>query len=135
MKTFSAMVSRVFKRRAPSPIPLLSRAADVLVSYFTDGLYSASNVDAALQDWVASRCILDCSHATSTGTKVGLPVATVSDHPSCRFFTNYNGVGERDGEQGEPPGCCRAPRPLTTRPENAIIRPEDGFGNVPLWEM
>jgi hypothetical protein len=101
MKTFSEMAGRVFKKRMSSSTPLLSRMANVIVSCFTDGMYSASNHDAALRDWVNDRCILDCSHATSTGTKVGLPVATVSDHPSCRLFTNYNGAGERDCEQGE----------------------------------
>ncbi|KAF1357985.1 FabD/lysophospholipase-like protein [Lizonia empirigonia] len=120
MTTFSEMASRVFKKRASSsiPIPLLSRVADFVVSYLTDGIYSASNVDAALRDWIKSRSILDCSHATSTGTKIGLPVATVSDHPSCRLFTNYNGAGERDCEQGE----------------SATV-PKDGLGNVPLWKI
>ncbi|KAH7111317.1 phospholipase [Dendryphion nanum] len=40
------------------------------------------------------------SHATTTGTRVGLPVATVDEKPSCRIFTNYNGVGERIKNQG-----------------------------------
>lgn len=135
IKTFSAMAGQVFKKRLPSSIPLLSHAAESLVSYFTDGLYSAGNVDAVLRDWITNKSILDCSHATSTGTKIGLPVATVSDHPSCRLFTNYNGIGERDSDQGKPDSRAWEPRLAESPSENAIIRPKDGFGNVPLWEM
>ncbi|PVH90608.1 FabD/lysophospholipase-like protein [Periconia macrospinosa] len=118
IKTFSEMAGRVFKRRVSPRIPLISRMVEIVLSYFTDGLYPAGNVDTVLKDWVTNKSILDCSYATSTGTKIGLPVATVSNHPSYRFFTNYNGVGERDGDQ-----------------EHAIIKPKDGFGNVPLWEI
>ncbi|KAF1965189.1 FabD/lysophospholipase-like protein [Bimuria novae-zelandiae CBS 107.79] len=118
IQTFSEMAGRVFKRRVSFHIPLISRMVEIALSYFTDGLYPAKNVDAVLKDWVTNKSILDCSYATSTGTKLGLPVATVSNHPSYRFFTNYNGVGERDGDQ-----------------EKAIIKPKDGFGNVPLWEI
>jgi hypothetical protein len=135
MKTFSDMAGRVFRKRMSPSIPLLSRVANIIVSYFTDGMYSASNIDAALRDWVNDRSILDCSHATSTGTKVGLPVATVSDHPSCRLFTNYNGAGERDCEQGESAVVLLARRLAEALAEKAIVRPKDGLGNVPLWEM
>ena len=135
MTTFSEMASRVFKKRMSSSIPLLSRLADFVVSYFTDGMYSASNVDAALRDWITNRSILDCSHATTTGTRVGLPVATVSDHPSCRLFTNYNGAGERDCEQGESAVVSLRSRLAEDPPEKAIVRPKDGLGNVPLWKM
>jgi hypothetical protein len=100
--SFSEMTRRVFKRRCSSSIPVISRLAECALSYLTDGLYSAANADATLKAWGQGRNILDCSYATSTGTKVGLPVATVSEHPSCRFFTNYNGVGERGDEEGKP---------------------------------
>ncbi|KAF1974496.1 FabD/lysophospholipase-like protein, partial [Bimuria novae-zelandiae CBS 107.79] len=118
IQTFSGMAGRVFKRRFSFHIPPISRIVEIALSYFTDGLYPARNVDTVLKDWVTNKNILDCSYATSTGTKIGLPVATVSNHPSYRFFTNYNGVGERDDDQ-----------------EKAIIKPKDGFGNVPLWEI
>lgn len=95
------MTGRVFKRRVSFHIPLISRIVEIMLSYFTDGLYPARNVDTVLKDWVTNKSILDCSYATSTGTKIGLPVATVSNHPSYRFFTNYNGVGKRDGDQGK----------------------------------
>lgn len=101
IQTFSEMAGRVFKRRVSFHIPLISRIVEMALSYFTDGLYPARNVDAVLKDWVTNKSILDCSYATSTGTKLGLPVATVSNHPSYRFFTNYNGVGERDSDQGK----------------------------------
>lgn len=99
-KMFSDMVKEIFKPRASS-IPVVSHVFRAIVAYFTDGLYPASNIDTALRRWIKDRNLLDCSHATSTATKVALPVATVSKHPSFRFFTNYNGVGERKQLQGE----------------------------------
>lgn len=101
IQMFLEMAGQVFKRRVSSHIPLISRMVEITLSYFTNGLYPARNVNAVLKDYVTNKSILDCSYATSTGTKLGLPVATVSNHPSYRFFTNYNGVGERDGDQGK----------------------------------
>jgi hypothetical protein len=96
-------MKQAFKPRRSLKIPYLSRAFDLLSSYLADGMYSAGKVEAALEATLgANKKILDCSYATSTGTKVGLPVATVSKHPSYRIFTNYNGVGSRSNtEQGE----------------------------------
>ena len=133
IKTFSEMTKRVFKRRVSSSIPLVSRAVEIILSYITDGLYPAKNIDGALKDWATDQNILDCSYATSTGTKIGLPVATVSKYPSYRFFTNYNGVGERDDDQGKSKKQLLDSSKIT--PENAVIKPKDEFGNVPLWEM
>src|SRR5947199_116077 len=95
------MVTHVFKPRLSSSVPVVSHVAQAILAYFTDGLYPASNIDTPLRQWIRGKSLLDCSHATSTGTKIGLPVATVSKLPLFRFFTNYNGVGERDSEQGE----------------------------------
>lgn len=79
----------------------LSRAERLFVSYFADGLYPAQNIEVALKEaFGTNRSILDHSHATSLGTRIGLPVATVQEQPSCRVFTNYNGVGARGREQG-----------------------------------
>jgi len=72
------------------------------VSYFADGLYPSENIETTLkQAFGIAKSILDVSHATRTGTRVGLPVATVDDKPSCKIFTNYNGVGERKEENGK----------------------------------
>ena len=90
------MMQRSFKRRSSLNIPLLSRAFELTTAYLADGLYSAETLETVLKDALgADKHILDLSHATATGTKVGLPVATVSKHPSYRVFTNYNGVGKR----------------------------------------
>ncbi|KAH8591179.1 hypothetical protein B0O99DRAFT_719438 [Bisporella sp. PMI_857] len=73
----------------------------LLKSLRADSLYPAENIEAALQ----AVC------------RVGLPVATIREPSSC-IFTNYNGVGNRDSDQGY-----------------HVIQLEDGYGKVPLWEM
>lgn len=84
------------------PFSYVIRLLELLVSYFADGLYPPEHIEAALkQAFGTERSILDISHATTSGTLVGLPVATVNDKPSCRIFTNYNGAGERHNDQGE----------------------------------
>lgn len=83
------------------PFPVLLRGIEFLLSYFADGLYPPHHIEKALKEvFGAERGILDWSYATSTGTRVGLPVATIDAKPSCRLFTNYNGVGERKRGQG-----------------------------------
>ncbi|KAI1091684.1 hypothetical protein F5B19DRAFT_493094 [Rostrohypoxylon terebratum] len=83
------------------PLPAVVRGIEFLLSYFADGLYPPHHIEKALKEvFSAERGILDWSYATSTGTRVGLPVATVDAKPSCRLFTNYNGVGERKRGQG-----------------------------------
>jgi hypothetical protein len=72
------------------------------MSYLTDGLYPAANIEAALQEaYGKESSILDYSYATSIGTKIGLPVATVQGRPLSRLFTNYNGIGQRSPNQRE----------------------------------
>jgi hypothetical protein len=96
------MVGRAFKRRKAFNIPFISRTYELLASYFADGLYSAENIESTLKEvFGTDKSILDCSYATSTGTRIGLPVATVSNHPSYRIFTNYNGVRARDEDEGK----------------------------------
>lgn len=115
---FEKLAKVAFKRRKVSKIPLVPRLVEYLISYFADGLYPPENIEAALKHvFGTEKGILDYSHATSTGTRVGLPVATVDDQPSSRIFTNYNGVGEGGGDRHQ------------------VIKPKDGSGNVPLWEM
>lgn len=102
IQQFPGMMERTFKRRTSLDIPFLSRAFELTASYFADGLYSAEAIESVLKQALgANKNILDCSYASATGTKVGLPVATVSKHPSFRVFTNYNGVGKRHAGLGE----------------------------------
>ncbi len=100
-KIFEKLVKLAFKRRKVFNIHFLSRALEFLVLYFADCLYSAENIEVALKEVFSMKNILDCSHVTSTGTRIGLPVATVDGRPSCYIFTNYNGVGERSQRKGK----------------------------------
>jgi hypothetical protein len=101
IQRFPGMMERTFQRRSSLAIPLLSRAYELTASYLADGLYPAGAIESVLKEaFGADKNILDCSYATATGTKVGLPVATVSRYPSYRVFTNYNGVGKRDEDMG-----------------------------------
>ncbi|KAI9767708.1 MAG: hypothetical protein M1839_004369 [Geoglossum umbratile] len=98
-ETFEKLAKLAFKRRRVLDIPLLSRVQEFVVSYLFDGIYPAKNIEAALKEvFGVDKSILDCSHATSIGTRVGVPVATIRE-PSCCIFTNYNGVGIRDQDQ------------------------------------
>jgi len=100
-------VARYLTMFPPFKIPILTQVLQYFVSYLADGRYSAQNIEAALKEvFGVNRTVLDYSHATWTGTKVGLPVATVDSNPSCRVFTNYNGVGERAPDQGRRPTSC-----------------------------
>ncbi|KAH8653952.1 acyl transferase/acyl hydrolase/lysophospholipase [Tricladium varicosporioides] len=117
-ESFEKLAKVAFKRRKVLDIPFLSRIHELLKSYLADGLYPAENIEAALQAvFGKDKTILDYSHATSIGARVGLPVATIREPSSC-IFTNYNGVGTRDQDQGY-----------------HVIRPEDGYGKVRLWEI
>jgi hypothetical protein len=101
-QTFERLAKLAFKRRKVLNIPILSRIHELLASYLDDGLYPAKNIEAALKEvFGTDRSILDYSYATSTGTRVGLPVATIDSEPSRCIFTNYNGVGTRHPDQGK----------------------------------
>ncbi|EXK83413.1 hypothetical protein FOQG_12275 [Fusarium oxysporum f. sp. raphani 54005] len=100
------------------PLPSLLYLADMVISYFTDGLYPSSNIESALKRvFGAKRSILDISSATVTGTFIGLPVATANDKPTCRIFTNYN---------------CEVEQ---TSHDDHTIKPRDGAGKLRLWEI
>jgi hypothetical protein len=97
---FEKLATQAFKRRRFLNIPLPT-IIELLISYFADGLYKSEAIETALkQAFGTERSILDQSHATSIGTRVGLPVATVQDKPARRIFTNYNGVGDRSAGKG-----------------------------------
>lgn len=90
-----------FQPRLSLGIPLFSQVLDLIISYFADGRYPADKLEAALREALGSdQNILDCSKATETGTRVGLPVTTIRDTSIC-VFTNYNGVGTRPRDCGK----------------------------------
>lgn len=106
-ETFEKLATSAFKRRKVLDVPFLSRIQEIIISYFTDGLYPAKNIETVLKEvFGPERTILDPSYATSTGTKIGLPVVTVQEKPSCRIFTNYNGIGMRNRKQGTSTDAC-----------------------------
>ncbi|KAH7111753.1 hypothetical protein B0J11DRAFT_598320 [Dendryphion nanum] len=132
--SFEKLSRLAFQQRKVSNLPFLPRILKLLLSYLADGIYPPKNIEAALkQVFGADRGILDHSHATTTGTRVGLPVATVDEKPSCRIFTNYNGVGERIKNQGMSKNISQ-PSALIKEADN-IIKPKDGYGGVPVWEI
>lgn len=138
MAKFEQLSKSVFRRRWLSlraslnlMVPMLSGSAhiarnilhlaDGIVSFLSDGLYPSVNIEKALQQVCGmSKSILDVSHATATGTLVGLPVATADEAPSCRVFTNFNGSHELTGQQDL---------------DTTMIGPREGVEQVPLWEM
>jgi hypothetical protein len=107
-QVFSPIISNILfpiLSRIPflSRIRLLSSICVLFKAFRADSLYPAENIEAALQAvFGKEKTILDYSHATSIGTRVGLPVATIREPSSC-IFTNYNSVGTRGPDQGTPP--------------------------------
>jgi hypothetical protein len=110
-ETFETLSKFAFKAWRVLNIPIVREALKVptfrhflefAISHFTDGLYPPENIEAVLkQVFGEDKSILDFSYATAMGTLIGLPVGTVNGKPSRRIFTNYNGVGNREKNQGK----------------------------------
>jgi hypothetical protein len=114
-KTFENLAKLAFRRRKVLDIPFLSRVHELLKSYLADGMYPAENIQAALKEvFGTDRSILDSSHATSIGTRVGLLVSTIRE-PARRILTNYDRAGSREQDQGKSFGMCRSPRNIHSR--------------------
>lgn len=97
--SFESLATKAFEARRVSRIPLIGPLHNLIVAYLADGLYASENLENALKATFGSqKTILDCSYATATGAKIGIPVTTIKQTSSC-IFTNYNGVGVR------PAGC------------------------------
>jgi hypothetical protein len=133
-ESFERLAKLAFEPRPSLKLPIVSPLVDFLVSFFADGRYSAANLEAALQDTFGTdRSILDCSRATASGTRIGLPVTTIRDVSTC-VFTNYNGVGSR------PPGSGNGVDLIAVgiglhHTGYHVLRPGDSAGRVLLWEM
>ena len=98
IEIFKNLTEVAFRRRKFIEIPYVTKAYDYLISYISDGLYPTSNIENILQDiFTTTKTMIDCSYATSLGTKIGLPVAKISGEPSSIIFTNYNS----SSQQGE----------------------------------
>lgn len=111
---FERLAEVAFAQRFPSWLRWIWQIRAVLASLFTDGMYPAQALENILQDVFGSeRGILDYSHATAAGTKIGITVSSMKPEPF--LFTNYNGVGDRHDEK------YRKYRVL--------------LGNAPVWQM
>ena len=131
---FNALARRAFQRHPVARIPFLSYLHDIVKLCFADGIYSAQHIEQALKEvFGPERSILDYSHASTLGAKLGLPVATVHDRPSCQVFTNYNDASSTSDEPGLLIHHIRLQ--LLTLAGDGFIRPREGLGKVPLWEM
>ena len=101
-EAFKRLAEVAFQKRNVLRLPLLSRLQRYLISYLSDSIYPAENIELVLKEVFGIETnILDYSHATSIGTRIGLPVASVSNPPGHHVFTNYNGAGERDKRLGK----------------------------------
>jgi hypothetical protein len=69
----------------------------ILISLFTNRIYPAQNLDAALQEVFSDKTILDCSSTTTIGIKIGIVASTIK--LQLFLFTNYNGVGDREDKK------------------------------------
>jgi hypothetical protein len=99
IERYEPLVRKAFVPRQSLHIPVLSPLVDFCISFIADGRYPVANLEAALQEAFGNdRSIIDCSKATATGIRFGIPVTTIRDTATC-VFTNYNGVGTR------PQGC------------------------------
>ncbi len=111
---FERLAKQAFERRYFSYLQWLFRLRTILISLITDGIYPARNLEAILQNVFGSdKSILDCSGATAMGSKIGITVSSMKPQPF--LFTNYNGLGDREGEKYDKYGIL--------------------LGSAPVWEM
>ncbi len=111
---FEYLAKQAFELHHFSYFRWLSRLRAILISLITDGIYPAHNLEVVLQEVFGSnKSILDCSSATSMGIKIGITVSTMK--PAPFIFTNYNGLGDREGKKYEKYGVL--------------------LGNALVWEM
>ena len=89
----------LYERVAKQAFELHLSYLAILISLFTDGIYPAQNLDAALQEVFGDKTILDCSSATTMGIKIGIVASTMKPQPF--LFTNYNGLGDREDKKFE----------------------------------
>ena len=86
-----------------SRLPIFSRARKLARFCLGDGIYPSGPVERISKELFGSdTSILDSSYATSIGTKLGFPVATVDKRPSSRIFSNYTrttATGQLSGER------------------------------------
>ena len=94
-RVFEELAQHAFAPRKVFRIPFLSSIQRAVLAYLGDSLYPAQNIETPLKAiFGTDKSIMDCSHASTNGTKVGIPVATADERPSSKIFTNYNGAND-----------------------------------------
>jgi hypothetical protein len=89
-EVFEKLAGLAFKRRLLCRIPIFSRFLEPLIAYLAEGLYASKNIERALKTaFGENKAIFDMSKAWTTGTRIGLPAATLGKAPCRRIFTNY----------------------------------------------
>ncbi|KAK2036226.1 FabD/lysophospholipase-like protein [Colletotrichum somersetense] len=129
--SFESLASHAFTPRRVPAIPLVRPLLRVLMRLplvpalvrlvallAFDSRYPSRPMEEALRRvFGAEKSIVDYSPANTTGTMVGMTVATVQDANAC-VFTSYNGVGQRDEDR-----------------DYHVLIPESGTRKIPLWEI
>lgn len=99
-KTFEELAKEAFTPRPSCHIPIISWLSNLILSYLC-GVYPASYIEGALKRAFGPETnILEHSHASSQGVKLGFPVITFPETSPC-IFTNYVGRGTRAEDCGE----------------------------------
>jgi hypothetical protein len=88
---FERLANKVFE------LGLISYLRAILI-FITDGIYAATILEAALQEFFSSGAsILDSSIATAMGIKIAVVASTMKPEPF--LFTNYNGLIDRESRK------------------------------------
>lgn len=69
----------------------------ILISLFTNRIYPARNLDAALQEVFGDKTILDCLSAITIGIKIEIVASIIK--LQLFLFTNYNGLGDKEDKK------------------------------------
>ena len=94
LQRFEEVASKTFKK--PEGSSLLSRALQLLIAYFEDGMYNLSAIEDAFKATFGTE--VKMFNPLQNDTKVAVTTTTSSSKP--KLFTNYNG-GQRPRSLGE----------------------------------
>lgn len=79
----------------------LSTMVKMAMVLFHGAIYPERHLEGVLREVLGSDTkTLDPSYATTIGVKIGIAVTTVSNNPTTKLFTDYNGIGEKRDRLG-----------------------------------
>jgi len=100
-QAFERLANVAFRKSLFPRIPIISKLRAVISVLLRDSIYKAINLERVLKDIYGNGTKMgDFSYATLTGTKVGLPVATISE-PHTVLVTNYHQTDENAVGKGK----------------------------------